>query len=165
MSTERTNRTELVADLYDEQRAGATRAMLFHAAVAAKAGLNITDVSCLGVLDKEGPMTAGDLARRMGLTRGGAITAVVDRMERAGFVRRSADPDDRRRTIIEPVRDGSHQKLDGVLTDFSKAFTELIESYTDEQIETLLDFTRRANGVLREQTLDLQSHNRSGSVT
>lgn len=154
-------RGRLVAGLYDEQRAGATCAVLFHAAVAAHAGLNITDVSCLGILDKDGPMTAGQLAERAGLTRGGAITAVLDRMERAGLLRRHPDPADRRRTVIELVRGRPYRDLQDVLAEFSTAFTTLIESYSDSEIQTLLDFSRRANDILRRQTLDLQSRNRS----
>jgi DNA-binding MarR family transcriptional regulator len=165
VSSDPVSRGRLVADLYDEQRTGATCAVLFHAAAAARAGLNITDVSCLGILDKEGPMTAGQLAERMGLTRGGAITAVLDRMERAGFLRRRPDPKDRRRAIIELVRDRAYRDLQQVLAKFSTAFTELIESYSDSEIQILLDFSRRANDVLREQTLGLQHRNRSRPIS
>lgn len=161
MSSERAERAWLVAALYDEERAGATRAVLFHAAVAARAGLNITDVSSLGVLDKEGPMTAGELAARVGLTRGGAITAVLDRMQRAGFLRRRPDPQDRRRAIVELVRKDAYQDLQRVLDEFGDAFLALIEDYTDEQLQTLLDFACRANEIMRDQTLNLQSHKRS----
>lgn len=157
MPTDPADRGRLAADLYDEQRTGAICAVLFHAAVAARAGLNITDVSCLGVLDKEGPMTAGRLAERVGLTRGGAITAVLDRMERAGLLRRRPDPDDRRRAIIELVRDRPYQAIQDVLEKFSTVFTALIDSYSESEIQVLLDFSRKANGVLREQTRELQA--------
>lgn len=161
MSSERAERPSLVAALYGEERTGATRAVLFHAAVAAHAGLNITDVSCLGVLDKEGPMTAGELAERVGLSRGGAITAVLDRMQRAGFLRRRADPQDRRRAIVELVREDAYRDLQRVLDEFGDAFRTLIEDYTDEQLRTLLDFSHRANEIIQDQTLNLQSRKRS----
>jgi DNA-binding MarR family transcriptional regulator len=74
-------REEIVDAVIDQGRLGAMRSALFHAAVAARAGLNLTDVNCLGILDKEGPLTPSDLARWMGLTRGGAVTAMVDRLE------------------------------------------------------------------------------------
>ncbi|GLY71026.1 MarR family winged helix-turn-helix transcriptional regulator [Amycolatopsis taiwanensis] len=168
MSRDRDERARLVSDLYGEERTGATRAVLFHAAVAARAGLNITDVSCLGVLDKEGPMSAGQLAERVGLTRGGAITAVLDRMERAGLVRRRPDRTDRRRAIVELVRDGTYRKVELMLGEFGEAFLALIEDYSDDQLETLLDFSRRANEILHVQTVNLKSGSRpekSGDLT
>jgi DNA-binding MarR family transcriptional regulator len=75
-------------------------AVLFQDAVARKAGLNGTDVQALGLLLRNGPMTAGALADQAGLTAGGAITAVIDRLASAGLVARSADPGDRRRVLI-----------------------------------------------------------------
>jgi DNA-binding MarR family transcriptional regulator len=59
------------------------------------------DLKCAELLVRSGPMTAGQLARATGLTTG-AITGIVDRLEQAGWARRSADPGDRRRVIIHP---------------------------------------------------------------
>ncbi len=142
----------------------ANRAVLFHAAVAAQAGINITDVNCLAILDKEGPMTAGQLAQRMGLTRGGAITAVIDRMEKAGFLRRRPDPVDRRRVIVELVREGAYHNLQETFEEFSRSYMALIAEYTNEEVRLLLDFSRRANEIVHEQTLKLQSRGRSDTL-
>lgn len=154
MSTE-TGHLALVAALYDEQRLAANRAVLFHTAMATRGGINITDVSCLGVLDKEGPMTAGELARRVGVSRGGAITAVLDRLERAGFLRRRRDAVDRRKVIVELVRDDAYQALQRTLDAFSRSYRELIEGYTEEELRLLLDFSRRANELVEAQTATL----------
>lgn len=154
MSTE-TGRSALVAALYDEQRLAANRAVLFHTAMASRAGINITDVSCLGVLDKEGPMTAGALARRVGVSRGGAITAVLDRLERAGFLRRQRDTADRRKVVVELVREDAYRALQGTLDAFSQSYRELIERYTEEELRLLLDFSRRANELVEAQTATL----------
>src|SRR5690606_20718966 len=110
-------RDGLVAALYDEQRRAATHAVLFHAALASRSGINVTDVSCLSMLDKDGPMTAGQLAQRIGVTRGGAITAVLDRLERGGFLRRRRDPHDRRRVVIELVRGEAYRRFQRLLDD------------------------------------------------
>src|SRR5918997_6772224 len=73
-----------------------TTTVLFHSAVADRLGVSATDVKCYTILRQTGPLTAGELAERVSLTTG-AITGVIDRLERAGLVRRAADPHDRRR--------------------------------------------------------------------
>src|SRR5437763_16142420 len=65
-------------------------------------GINRTDARCLDILDERGRMNAGDLAEASRLTTG-AITAVIDRLERAGLARRVPDPADRRRVLVEPT--------------------------------------------------------------
>ena len=64
---------------------------MFHQAIADRLGLNVTDHKCIDLLLMKGPLTAGELAGMTGLTTG-AITAVIDRLEKAGFVRREDDP-------------------------------------------------------------------------
>ena len=65
-------------------------------------GVNRTDGRCLDLLEHRGQMSAGELARASGLSTG-AITAVIDRLEHAGYAQRVADPADRRRVLIEPT--------------------------------------------------------------
>ena len=152
-----TSRKSLVAELYASERLTAQGAVLFHGALAARAGITITDVSCLGLLDKEGPLPTGRLAQRIGLTRGGAITGMLDRLEQAGLVRRRRDPGDRRRVTIELVRGEAYQRLQRTLDEFGRDFRALIEDYTDEQIRLLLDFSRRSNEILTRHTDTLQN--------
>ena len=83
---------------------------MFHQAVAECVGLNVTDHKCLDVLVRSGPMTAGQLAQLTGLTTG-AVTGVLDRLERAGFVRRQSDPSDRRRVIAQPLIEQAERKI------------------------------------------------------
>jgi DNA-binding MarR family transcriptional regulator len=72
----------------------------FDEAVSQRLGVNRTDLRCLDLLEQHGPMTAGALAEASGLTSG-AVTFVLDRLERAGFLRRRRDPSDRRRVVVE----------------------------------------------------------------
>src|SRR4051794_32053548 len=83
-------------------RVFANQTVLYTQAVADQLGLNLTDLSCTGILSAEGPITAGRLAELTGLTTG-AITGVIDRLERAGYVRRESDPNDRRRVVVTLV--------------------------------------------------------------
>src|SRR5216117_3098234 len=92
-----TTRAELLAALNEAARRQSTATVLFHAAVAERLGLSATDHKYADLIARQGPMTAGELADRAGLTTG-AITGVLDRLERAGWVRRERDPHDRRRS-------------------------------------------------------------------
>jgi DNA-binding MarR family transcriptional regulator len=83
------------------------RRAAFTQVVAERFGLAATDVECLGLLSSEGPMTVGRLGELTALTTG-ATTRMVDRLEQAGYVRRVADPADRRRVIVEPVPARTH---------------------------------------------------------
>src|SRR5690349_3034857 len=94
-------RSELLAGLGHEFRQLATATVLFHQAIADRLGMHVTDHRCLDILLRSGSITAGELAQRTGLTTG-AITGVIDRLEKAGFVQRAKDPADRRRVVIEP---------------------------------------------------------------
>jgi len=103
-------------------------------------GINRTDARCLDVLEERGRMSAGELATAARLTSG-AITAVVDRLERLGYVRRVADPADRRRVLIEPtpaVYEATRELMQ-VLADEGRP---MVERYSDDQLRLMLEFTR-----------------------
>lgn len=77
-----------------------TCAVLYQEAVARQVGLNGSDLQALGVLVSEGPTSPGRLAQRTGISAGGAITQLIDRLERAGYARRERDTADRRRVLV-----------------------------------------------------------------
>src|SRR6201995_6198325 len=80
-----------------------TRTTLMHQhIIAGSMGLRVTDAECIDFLQEMGPSTAGDLAKATRLTTG-AITSMIDRLEKAGYVKRSADPNDRRKVIVSFV--------------------------------------------------------------
>src|SRR6478609_7419358 len=72
--------------------------------IACRAGLNPTDMECLDLILMSGPSTAGDIARRTGLSSG-AVTGLIDRLERLGLVERAADPADRRKVLVRVRED------------------------------------------------------------
>lgn len=137
--------------LHEELRTGASLAVHFHSALATHAGLNVTDITCLGALDKNGAMSPGALAEHMGLSRGGAITALVDRLEKAGFVRRHRDTQDRRKVLVELVREGPYGALTETLDALGRSYAEEIGALTEEERALLLAFQRRVNARLRER--------------
>ena len=101
-------------------------------------GLIVTDFHCLHALQTGGPSTAGALGRRVGLTAG-AATRMVDRLEKAGCVRRVPDPSDRRRVLVEPTDDGLRQ-----ITAYYAGLTARthadLAGFGDDELRTLLRF-------------------------
>src|SRR5437763_7256662 len=96
------SRAGLLQELIDGTRAGQRAADRVDDAATRLMGVNRTDGRCLDILEQRGRMGAGELAAEARLTSG-AVTAVIDRLERVGYARRVPDPDDRRRVLVEPT--------------------------------------------------------------
>ncbi|GAA4881356.1 MarR family transcriptional regulator [Saccharopolyspora cebuensis] len=127
-----------------------TAVVLFHEAIAHRLGLTAPDNRALGIITREGPVTAGALAERTGLTPG-AVTGLVDRLERAGYVRRAADPADRRRVLISAVP-GLPEVQGRAFAALGEAMGGFMARYDAEQVATVVDFCTNTIEVLREQT-------------
>ncbi|MGB8195915.1 MAG: MarR family transcriptional regulator [Acidimicrobiales bacterium] len=130
-----------------------TEAALFHHHAAAANGLGITDSKALSALVQEGPMTAGEIAKRLGLTTG-AVTNVIDRLVRAGFVRRVADPTDRRKVIVE-VDFATVEKMSHVYDSVANAFQKLHEQYSVEELQFLIDYFTQSVEVTKGEVAKL----------
>lgn len=126
--------------------------VLLHHATASKAGLNVTDAQCINALGLDGPQTPGQLAQLMGITTGGAITAVIDRLEKAGYVKRTRDPDDRRRVIIELVPE-SLANYGHYFGPIATAFGEMVATVGDDEIKVLVDWIK-VNNELMPKVID-----------
>jgi DNA-binding MarR family transcriptional regulator len=124
-----------------DQRAAETVNAAFDSAL----GVNATDGRCLRILDRHGRMTAGELAREAELTTGG-LTAVLDRLERAGYARRLADPADRRRVPVE-ISERARELSWELMGPLAQASGPLLDGYSDEQLKMLADFHRIAAGM------------------
>jgi DNA-binding MarR family transcriptional regulator len=130
----------LLAELLDEVRAGQRATDLVDEAACKLMGVNRTDGRCLDILEQRGRVSAGQLASEARLTSG-AITAVIDRLERAGYARRVADPDDRRRVLIEPT-DKAYRVSHELMGRLGELGAPKAATYSDEQLELLVDFQR-----------------------
>src|SRR5262245_54483749 len=97
-----TNRRALLTALNRAMRDASSQGVLYSQAVAEHLGVNSTDLECLDFVVLRGALTAGELATLTGLTTG-AITGVIDRLERAGFARRERDPKDRRKVLVRAL--------------------------------------------------------------
>ncbi|HEX6030384.1 MAG TPA: MarR family transcriptional regulator [Tepidiformaceae bacterium] len=141
------DRRTLLEGLFRAIMRATGQSILFSDAIAEKVGINSTDLECLGFLFDEGSATAGRLAEVTGLTTG-AATRMVDRLEKAGYVRRIADPADRRRVIVEPIpeRMATLQPYYGSLMS---AVTTALESYSDDQLELIVGFFQMTEGLMQ----------------
>jgi DNA-binding MarR family transcriptional regulator len=139
------SRQELLKALDEAVRKVGAQSVLISDLVATRVGLNSTDLECLDLLFLAGGITAGRLAEHTGLTTG-ATTAVIDRLERAGFVRRRRDPEDRRRVFVEVVPE-SGDPIVPLYIPLMKAMERLNERYDDEQLAVVVDFLTRAFDV------------------
>jgi DNA-binding MarR family transcriptional regulator len=148
-------RDALLTGLTRELRRVSGQSVLFSHAVADRLGMHPTDLECLGFLAEEGPVPAGRLAELTGLTTG-AVTRMIDRLERAGYVRREADPRDRRRVIVRALPERARE-IAPLFEGMDRAMTGLCAGYSDEQLAVILDFINRAGALAQEENARLQT--------
>lgn len=129
--------------------------VLFHLAAADAAGLGATDYQASSILDLDGPMTAGELASRLGLSTG-ATTRLIDRMERGGYVARTRDAEDRRRVLVEHT-ETRPARLDEILATVTGPVAAVLESLTSAQREGVAIYIRGAQRAYAEAAAQLRS--------
>lgn len=135
-------RERLQADLGDEVRANQRATDVVDELVSQLMGINRTDSRCMDILDQHGSMSAGDLAEASRLTTG-AITAVIDRLERAGYARRVPDPSDRRRVLVEITPKAYEAAMELMIGPLRELYEPLAARYSDDDLRLLIDFTRQ----------------------
>jgi DNA-binding MarR family transcriptional regulator len=127
----------------------------YHQAVAERFGLNATDMKTIPLLLQTHPVSAGDLARSLKLTTG-AITSVVDRLERAGLVRRIADPQDRRRVLIETIPEALDEAFK-VYQPMAEAIRTLNARYSEEQLAIIVEYYEQTTEIMEREAASLFS--------
>jgi DNA-binding MarR family transcriptional regulator len=136
------NDSEKQRDLMNQMQylaqTSSTETALFHQAAAAKLGLGITDLKTVSTLLQEGPMTAGQLAKRLNLTTG-AVSNVIDRLEQGKFAKRTQDTKDGRKVIVT-VNKEKLSSTNNVYRSMGEAFEKLLETYSIEELEFLAKF-------------------------
>jgi DNA-binding MarR family transcriptional regulator len=156
-------REEIIQAISEKFREMSTETIMFHQAVADVLGLHITDHKCLDLIHRFGAMPAGRLAELTGLTTG-AVTGIIDRLEEAGYVRRTNDPKDRRRTIVEPTRNKKlEKKIEVIFMPLHERMHKLLSSYSDSELAFLLDATTEFIEQTREESKKLRHLQRQSS--
>ena len=131
-------RAALLQELEHALRRSSAQGVIFGQTVANVAGISGSDLECLDFLNLEGRVTAGRLAEVTGLTTG-AITGVVDRLEKAGLVRRERDESDRRKVFIALVPENV-AKIGKYYEHMQRSMMAVFGAYTDAELKLLLRF-------------------------
>lgn len=157
------DRAALLEALDQAQRQVGGQSVLLGQAMAERLGMHPSDLEALGFLFDEGAVPAGRLAEVTGLTTG-AVTRMIDRLERAGYVRREPDPRDRRRVIVRLVPERV-QPVIAYYDPITQAAHHLYARYTDEELSLILDFLHRSYEVGVQEAVRLRTVDRSDTPT
>lgn len=142
-------------DFSEISRAYSDTSILMHEAIAQKVGLSGTDHKYLGLIIKNGEMTAGKIAEITGLTTG-SVTGLIDRLEKKKLVRRKADKNDRRKVLIVPNVQKAMELLQPIFTDLQKRTQELIDTFSQEEICAITRYFLSATEIMKNVTKDLK---------
>src|SRR3954447_1680846 len=146
-SARKRKKNEQIGDLIREFRVSGNQDDAFDNLAAQRLGVNETDLHCLNIIENAGGVTAGQLAAESGLTTG-AVTGVIDRLERKGFARRVPDPDDRRRVKVE-VTKAFYSRADAIWGPVATDWASSLERFSAEQLAGFQEFLRTTNEITR----------------
>ena len=130
--------------------------ILMHEAIARRAGLSGTDHKYLGIIVDRGRMTAGELADASGLTTG-AVTGLIDRLEREGLVKRELDKQDRRKIHIVPVEANVKKRIHPLFKRLQQKTNALVESFSEKEIAVLERYFTAATAIMHQTTDELNN--------
>lgn len=135
------------------RRMGAASAL--HSQAAAKrAGLASVDLECLDMILLAGPVTAGQIMDHTKLTSG-AVTGLIDRLARKGYVERAADPQDRRKVLVRIVPEAIRPLMD-LFAPMAERSAALMRQYSAEELELIADFVEKGTAIALERARELE---------
>ncbi len=141
-------RQTLLQELNEAVQRNGNQTVLFTNAISQRIGLSATEFECFSLLMDRGPLSAGELAATCGLSTGG-VTGLVDRLEKAEFVRRISDPSDRRKVMIESRRDeATMQKIRELYEPVRELFDEFTQTYSNDELRVVIDFLDRGHSMI-----------------
>jgi DNA-binding MarR family transcriptional regulator len=163
MGTAPKNRQELVEEIVGQlMRRHSTATVLFHHAVAERLGLGAADHKCLDLLRERGAMTGSELAAITGLTSG-AITGVVARLERAGYLHRKPDPHDGRKQILSPARERLRD-IQNVFDPIRGDMAALLGGFDVRQLSAIAEFLTRSAEITYRHAMLLRAKTLCGTA-
>jgi DNA-binding MarR family transcriptional regulator len=153
MSTRKTKKERAVVlrRLWELGREMSTQTVFLHQAIAQGAGLNATDTKCIDLILRceNERATAGWISRQSGLTTG-AVTHILDRLEKRGHIQRIRDTEDRRRVFIQ-VKPESLKSLVPKYEAIGKAYMAILEEFTDEELNLICDYLEKTSAVSKQE--------------
>ena len=143
-------------ELENAMRRVSSQGAMFAKTVADRAGISSADMDCIDFVNVEGRMTAGRLAELTGLTTG-AITGVVDRLEKAGFVRRERDESDRRKVFIVPVAERMKMEMGRPFELVRRVMQKQCDAYSEAELKFLVRYGNESYQSMLEATTQLNN--------
>ncbi|PWN69473.1 MarR family transcriptional regulator [Chryseobacterium phosphatilyticum] len=133
----------------EASRAYSDASIFMHEAIARKAGLSSADHKYLGLILQHESITAGEISKLTGLTTG-AVTGLIDRLEKKGLLKRQFIQEDRRKVIILPNIENSMQLLSPLFDELQQKTMALISTFSKKEIETIERYFREATLLMKE---------------
>lgn len=147
---------ETVADLMREHSSAALR---YAAALARRMGIETSELAALEHLQGAGPMTPGQLGGRLSMSPG-AVTALVDRLEKRGHVERMPNPEDRRSTLLRETEGGLGDSLEH-LWPYIVEMRDIEKTFTEEERAVISRFLKAATGATHRHAEELSNQGSS----
>jgi MarR family transcriptional regulator, organic hydroperoxide resistance regulator len=117
--------------------------ILYNQQIADRVGLHLTDVQCINILELMGPSTPGELARFTGLTTGG-VTMMLDRLEKAGYLKREPNPRDRR-SILVRLNPAKVKKMQAFYIDITQRMATLLDETPERELRAVVKLLSKMN--------------------
>ncbi|WP_436496598.1 MarR family transcriptional regulator [Actinokineospora sp. HUAS TT18] len=146
-------RRRLVTGLRDGLRELSVQLTLLNSQVSGKLALRDADLQCLDLITRLGPLSPSAAAKRSGV-HPATMTGILDRLERAGFIARDRDPDDRRSVLIRALPERGAEVY-GLYAGMNSAMDAVLASYDEDQLTVIADFLRRTTAAGQAATDDL----------
>ncbi len=150
-------RKQLTQELNKQIRFLTGTSVILSKVIADKVGQHSTDLECLDFLQLGGPCTAGKLSELTGLTTG-AVTAMIDRLEKAGYVQRERDKNDRRKVIVVPNETRINSEIAPFSISMGVALETLSKEFSEDELEIILRFLTKANSAGNKEISKLRKN-------
>jgi DNA-binding MarR family transcriptional regulator len=148
-------RDELLGDLMSAGRKLSDAVVMYHTALGERLQIGPSEWKTLGLLEQEGPLTAGVLSERSGLAPP-SVTGILDRLESAGWIERTRDVQDKRRVIVTLVSGATAERYGYLFEGLRRRLTVIYDQYSDEHLEAILGVMRKLAEAQREATQELR---------
>lgn len=148
----------IIVRLRQASREYSDNTVFMHEAIASSVGLSITDHKYLGLLADRGKITSGELATLTGLTTG-AVTGLVDRLEKKGFVKRTFDRDDRRKVFIETEPPQIAKLILPIFSENKQRMDEILSKFSNDELETITNYLETAATFMKNRAVELKQIN------
>jgi DNA-binding MarR family transcriptional regulator len=154
MSSDQSEKQRLLKAVQQAGSGYGARFILVHQALAERLGLNVIDLRCLRLASEAVEPTAGHLAKITGLTTG-TITGLLDRLEKARFIRRERDSDDRRKVIVKVLPAGV-QKVEKIMAPLSDDMSKAMQNFTEDELRAVVKFFEVTAGAVSRHVERIQ---------